>query len=184
MKRIALSCVALMTIAGCSTVQVRSTPAPGVNLGQFHTFGFMPDHDPNSKTAMFDRSPAGQEVRNRITQDLTAKGYVLAQADQQPDFLVATHSKTQEKLDVQDWGYPGPYWGYGWNDTTVTQYTEGTIIVDFVDPKANQVFWRGTASSVVNHPENPDLNRLSKAVNKLMKTVPAQMAAAPAPARM
>jgi hypothetical protein len=184
MRKIALSFVALVAYAGCSTVQVRSAAAPGVNLAQYRTFTFLPAANPGSEAASWDRSPAGQEVRNRIAQDLISKGYAPAQPDEKPDFVIATHAKRQQKLDVQNWGYPGPYWGYGWANTSVTEYTQGTILVDFIDPRTNQVFWRGTASAVVNHPENPDLNKVAKAVDKLMTQVPVQLASAGAPARM
>jgi hypothetical protein len=56
---------------------------------------------------------------------------------------------------------------------TVYQYTEGTIVVDFVDPASHRVLWRGTASSIVQHPDNPNLAKIAKAVDKLMTRVPA-----------
>src|SRR6185503_13890023 len=55
-------------------------------------------------------------------------------------------------LNVTDWGYPSYWWGYyGPGGTTVSQYTEGTIFVDLIDAKTNQVVCRRTASPVAPH---------------------------------
>jgi hypothetical protein len=60
----------------------------------------------------------------------------------------------------------------------VNEYTQGTLFIDFIDPKTNQVFWRGTASAVVNHPENPNGKKLASAVDKVMKKYPSEVASA------
>ena len=177
--------VALTAVAavGCSTVHVRSTPAPNANLSQLHTFAFMTPVRPDSRAAQLAESPAGQQIHNQLTQNLLDKGYTPAQGGAQPDFLVAYRGLLQQKTDVQSWPYAGPGWGWGWGwgwgawawdgpDVTVRQYTEGTLVVDFVDPRSHQVLWRGTATSVVSHPQNPDLKKVAKAVDKLMNRLP------------
>jgi hypothetical protein len=125
-------------------------------------------------------TPAEQQLRATLSRDMAQKGLTEAGPGQQPDFLVAYYVKTQQKLDVYNTGY-GYGYGYGWGfgGPTVYQYTEGTLIVDFVDPRTNQSFWRGTASDVVNHPETPDMGKLDSAVAKLVKQYPSQVAAAP-----
>ncbi len=67
---------------------------------------------------------------------------------------------------------------------TVYQYTEGTLVVDFVDPTTERVLWRGTATGVVHHPQNPDLNKVAKAVDKLMSHYPSSAMAAGSRTRM
>ena len=188
MSKIAYALAALVA-AGCSSVQVRTTRAPSANLSALQTFAFMTPVDPNSRAAELDRTPAGQQVRAEIARKLEDKGYTPAPAGMQPDFLVAYRADLRQKVDVQSWGYPGPWgwgWGWGWGgwawdgpDVTVRQYTEGTLIVDFVDPVSHRVLWRGTATGVVHHPQNPNLQKVAKAVDKLMdRTPPSAMAAA------
>jgi hypothetical protein len=60
----------------------------------------------------------------------------------------------------------------------VTSYTTGTIIVDFLDPRTHTVIWRGSASSTVDHPDNPDPDKIVHAVDKMMGQLPEQMASA------
>jgi hypothetical protein len=157
--------VAALALAGCGAT-VRTTTMPGANLSQYHTFSF-------AQQQAGHESLADQTIRGEIARSLEARGLREVQAN--PDFVVATHVKTQQRMDVM----PGPYYGWGYGD--VYEYTEGTLIVDFVDPKTNQVFWRGTASQTVDHPNNPDLNKVAQATSKLMMKLPFQMAAAGTP---
>lgn len=160
--------------AGCGAT-VHSTVAPNANLGQYKTYAF---EAPRYRAGRSE-SPAEQELRSTLRRDLAQKGITEAGAGQQPDFLIAYHVMQQQKLDVQSMGY-----GYGWGwagPTAVTTYTEGTLIVDFIDPRTNTAFWRGTASDVVNHPESPNLAKVDKAVSKLVDQYPSQMAAASRP---
>jgi Domain of unknown function (DUF4136) len=179
--------LAAASLAGCSTVSVRATPAPGANLTQLHTFALMLPQRSDSRAAEYARSPAGQTVREQLKGDLTAKGYTLAQNGVQPDFLVAVRSRQEQRTEIEDLGYAGPYWGWDWGwgmgwgwpaDTVVRHYTEGTLIVDFVDPRTREVLWRGTASGIVDHPDNPSLKQVSKAVDKLMTRLPPSQLAA------
>lgn len=182
MSRKIIAVAALLLCAACSTTQVRATTAPGTNLLAYRTFAFMtPPERPGGATAQLMQSPAGQQVRASIAEGLREKGYRPAAPGEAPDFLVAVHATTQEKFQVDDWGYVGPYWaGFG-PDATVEEYTQGTIVVDFIDPRTRQAFWRGTATSIVQDPQNPNPERVAKAVDKLMTRVPMQTAAAPSP---
>lgn len=172
-------------LAGC--VSVRSAVAPNANLGALRTFAFVaPDNarapvDPRSRGAtLLGDSPAGQQIQRQLWENLTAKGYAAAPQGVQPDFLVAYRTVYRERTDVTGWGGPwafGGGWGWGWGwggpwGADVNTYTEGTIVVDFVDPASNRVLWRGTATSVVDHPDNPKLGHIAKAVDKLMKDYP------------
>jgi hypothetical protein len=96
-----------------------------------------------------------------------------------PDVYVSYHASTTEKLRVHhdDWGYGYPSRWSRWHDhgmhavheTTVTSYTEGTLIVDVWDPKTKQLIWRGTASGIV--PRKPDRagKDIERAIDKLAK---------------
>jgi hypothetical protein len=166
---------AVCLLGGCTTVS--ATRSPNANLGQYHTFAFFEATEAQPRQLAFERSPAGQVVRDRITSDLASKG--LVPTEENPDALVAFHTKLQEKTDVNDWGYGGYYWAAG--PVTVNQYTQGTLFVDLIDPKTHQVLWRGTASAVVDHPENPNLDKLGSAVDKVMKKYPAELASVSRP---
>ena len=48
--------------------------------------------------------------------------------------MIAYYVTTKNKLNVQDYGYGPPRW-FGSRDIRVNQYSEGTLMVDFIDAK-------------------------------------------------
>ncbi len=160
------SLFAVLAVAACATVSTQARLMPGTNLAQYRTFAWAP-------RARQIETPADQAIRGSIQQDLAEKGIVPNPG--QPDFLVSYHTKTRERMEV----YPG-YYGAGyyaaWGYPDINTYTEGTLIVDFIDPRTQQIFWRGTATGVVEHPDNPDPEKIADAVDKLMDEYPAQVA--------
>jgi hypothetical protein len=92
-----------------------------------------------------------------VNNELQKQGYTLS--TENPDFLVALHSASKEKTDITDWGYgmgPRSRWYGGYRDIDVTQYTEGTVFVDIVDPESRNLVWRGTATTAVDDSMSPD----------------------------
>jgi len=168
MKSLFFKIAAVTLIAGCGAA-VSSTVTPGANLARYHTYAF---YTPPYRVGQVE-SPAEQETHNALRNALAQKGLTEAAPGQAPDFLVAFHARKQQRLDVTSAGYG--WWG--WGGTDVYQYTEGTLIVDFIDPTTKKAFWRGTASQVINNPESPNLAKLDKAVTKMINQYPAPMAA-------
>ena len=83
-----------------------------------------------------------------------------------PDFVIAYYVTTKNRLNVQDYGYGPPRW-FGSRDIRVNQYSEGTLMVDFIDMKNNQVIWRGRASGTLEMKGVE--KKISKSVEKLIK---------------
>jgi hypothetical protein len=159
----------LFAAASCSGITANSNIAPGTNLAKYRTYGWQ-----NQGTGQ-PESIGEQEVRSALQTQLAQKGLTLATTTP-PDFLVSYHAKKQEKVESYPGGYG--YYGYGWGGfPDIETYTEGTLIVDFIDPKTNRVFWRGTASGVLDNPDSPNMERIDTAVAKLVQQYPQQMTA-------
>ena len=96
---------------------------------------------------------------------LQAKGFVWVEDASQADLLVSWHLVTQDKTDVRTYQTPsmgvgyGRYGGYNrysmyncWGcgsqtEVSVQNYTEGTFIVDMIDPKLKKSVWRSVIQS-------------------------------------
>ena len=156
-----LALSAALVLAGCAPISVRSQAAPDVNLANYKTFAFFTGPMPGAPETLVE-----QDIRNSVERNLAARG--MTPAAGKPDFYVAYHTQLQQKLSATNYGYG--YWG-GWGPDFYT-YTQGTIVLDFIDPRTNKVFWHGTATSVVNHPENPDGQKIDAAVSKLLQHYP------------
>jgi hypothetical protein len=164
-----LSAAAILLLAtGCGAT-VHSSVAPNTNLGQYKTYAF---YRPPSTQGQAE-TIADQTITSALRAQLSAKGFTEA-TQGSPDFLVAHHVRLQQELQ-SGYGVGAGYYGGAYT------YTVGTLIVDFVDPQTQKVFWRGTASDVVNNPSMPDPHRIESAVARLVNQYPVNLAAAQRP---
>ena len=135
---------------------VQSDYDRSVNFSSMKTFGFAVQRrgatDPLSGDTLNDA-----RIRQAMESQLTANGFRTA--TETPDFVIAYHVTTKNKLNVQDYSYGPPRW-FGSRDIRVNQYSEGTLIVDFIDVKTNRVIWRGRASGTI------ELKDVEKKINK------------------
>lgn len=103
-------------------------------------------------------------IRTGLESQLIGNGFRMQ--TEKPDFVIAYYVTTKNKLSVQDFSYGPPRW-FGSRDIRVNQYSEGTLLVDFIDPNNNQVIWRGRASGTLEM-KGVD-KKISKSVEKLIK---------------
>jgi hypothetical protein len=176
MKRSIL--ISLLAFASCSTMDVKTNYVPNANFAQYRTYAWLPNKDTGQTAQLMHGSPAEQALKSDVAQQLATKG-IQQDTTGNPDFLIAYHVMSKEKTDVMDWGY-----GYGWGGgADVYQYTQGTLVLDFIDPRTQQAFWRGYASDVVNDPSQA-AGKVGEAVTKMMEKYPppSNVAATHAPA--
>jgi hypothetical protein len=103
-------------------------------------------------------------IRTGLESQLIANGFHMETG--KADFVIAYYVKTKNKLSVQDYGYGPPRW-FGGRDIRVNQDTEGTLMVDFIDARTNQVIWRGRAVGTLDM-KGVD-KKISKSTEKLVK---------------
>jgi len=175
---------AVLALAACASVDVRTATSPDANLGALHTFNVMPNPEqrqaspPSGNDPMLVNSISNRALRADLVKGLQGRGYVLAD---NPDFMVAYYASATQKLDVSYWDYGysfyprwwggvGPGWGAG--DPTVTQYTQGTVIVDVVDPRTKELLWRGSGVATVSDDQAKYEQDLWKTVTAVLEKFP------------
>jgi len=109
-------------------------------------------------------------VKKAVNAELQAKGLKLT--SNSPDFFIAEHLGTKDKIEVEDWGYG--YSRRGKYHTTHYQYEEGSLILDFVDPESKKLMWRGVAKAVVDNVNTPEKAEklIDQAVKQILKQYP------------
>jgi uncharacterized protein DUF4136 len=196
-----LTALALGTVA-CSSgggVRVTTNAAPDANLTGLHSFRVLnaPQRAPNAPALpaddpMLSNSITNQHLRADLVQGFQQKGYTQDAAN--PDFLVAYYAGTKAKMDTTYWapdygwryGYRGfgfrgarfrsawPWYGYAspYPSMQVSESTEGSVIVDVIDPKTMELLWRG--QGVANVSSNPTTytNDLNKSVVAILNKFP------------
>ena len=186
MKMPAMVAAILVAAAtACNPVTVRTTVAPDAHLANLRTFAIM---TPTAKKAnalsdntdpMLSNSIANQALRQDLVTDFQAKGYTLT--SESPSFAVAYYASAKQKLDVTDWDYGYQYWGYhrfwhgygGYPVETVQQYTQGTVIVDVIDPATKELLWRGQGQADVSQDPTTYTAEVAKTVQAIVAKFPA-----------
>jgi uncharacterized protein DUF4136 len=175
--QLATVALALTTSACASAVDVRTQLAPDANLGGRSTFWILPVPPRTTDVAsaasddpMLANSITNRALVNELTRAFEGRGYTVNVTN--PDFTVAYYASTREKLNINTWNY-----GYSWRRwprgyTDVTEYTEGTVIVDVIDPATKELLWRGQGASAVSSDPAKYTADLNKAVTAILSKFP------------
>ena len=174
MKRQSLllaSTVAVLALVGCASAPtVRAMFEPSTNFAQYKSFGFMSPLD-TDRTGY--RSIVSQQLMAATQRELEARGMTRVEAS--PQLLVNFSANLSEKLQVTS--MPGPTvvsgrYGYrrgvystwpAYEQTTVTQYTQGTLTIDIVDAARKQLVWEGVVTDSVTQKDLDDIPTAIKA---------------------
>jgi hypothetical protein len=131
------------------------------------------DYAGYSSFAMYDRSDLKtraplvyKRIKRAVMQEMETKGYQEAASDR-ADVLIAVHGSQRQKFDVTTYGYR-------WRAVDVYQYQEGTLVIDIVDRKANELVWRGTAAGVVSDNPGQDEQKVAEVVGAVLAKYPPQ----------
>jgi hypothetical protein len=136
------------------------------NLARLKTYSFYEQErkpgDPLAASPLNDR-----RIHNALDSQLTANGFSNA-ANGQSDFLIAYYVTTRNGLDIRDNRF-GILQRMG--NIDVSQVTEGTLIVVFVDRSTRQEVWRGLMSGTINPKDlDKDVNKgIARLVQKFVK---------------
>jgi len=167
-----LFCAALLVVS-CSSVKVSSDFDSKVDFAGLRTYSWMTAPESTSENVRREleqnRLIEGR-VKKAVNAQLAAKG--LRETAQDPDFLVAFHTGLEDRLDIQSWGYDYGPWGKGGPSTV--PYQEGTLILDFVDPKSENIIWRGVGKKVLSSTSTPEerQKKIDQAVERILKKYP------------
>jgi len=194
---VAAAAAAALTLMACAPgISVRTALSPDASLHGLRTFRVLPTPQPkiagaisSTNDPMLVNSISNRALRTDLAQEFAGLGYVAS--DSNPDFCVAYYASTKQQLDVTYWDYGyawrprwwsgyGRRWGRGWgadwgmqNGPMVTQYTQGTVIVDVIDPKTKDVLWRGQGVAAVSDNEAQYEQDLKKTVAAIVDKFPA-----------
>lgn len=163
-----LAVLLMMGTVGCSSVKYNNDFDPSIDFGSFNSFAWVEDIDPNAVKSRGMDPLDERRVKAALDAQLEARGYRKVTSGQ-PDFLINFYATSQEKIDVSTyytgWGYYG--W-YGGTQTSVRQWTEGTLIVDFIDVAQKDLAWRGWATAAVDDFDRMTAEKKTQTVNEIV----------------
>jgi hypothetical protein len=161
----------------CSSVRTNYDFDPATDFSTWSTYAWYPSGATSTGGARLESPLLHARVRAAIDRTLVAAGYSQTQSGA-PDFYVNYHLSTQQKLDVQtiNRGYStggtrgrrGAGWNTGRTETRVSEYEEGTLVVDFADDE-RQLVWRGSGTRRLK--KNPKPDQVTKKVDEAVAEV-------------
>jgi hypothetical protein len=164
---------ALLIGVGCSSISTTADFDPATDFSKYKTWAWMDEGPANPK---IDQLTDGR-IRTATEAELGRRGLGRADKDK-ADFHVKYHAAVQQKIESRPTtvsvGYGFRYGSVGMSSSNVYTYNEGTLVLDFVDPKAKDLVWRGTAAGTVDPSRTPEERtaRIQEAVWKILDQYP------------
>ena len=159
-----------LVMISCSSITVNQDYDPAFDFSKFKTFGFIP----LPADAGIDQLSANK-LDAAIKNELFAKGFTISE---KADFGIALMFSSQTKTSIQSYGYGYGYgaWGrpgmYGTGGVDVTQYQQGTLIIDIIDMTDQKLVWRGTGTGVMS--DSPSVEERTQNINNAISKMLAQ----------
>ena len=162
-------------LAACASgPQIASNVNPGTDFRVFETYGFIQplgtDHSSGART------PLSTRLMGSMSREMTARG--LSRSDN-PDLLIDFIVATEERVDVRStpthtvhrshWGRSFTTWPT--YQTTVRQYTQGSLIIDLIDPSRNMLVAEGGAQTRINSNTTFTQKEVDDVVGQIMASI-------------
>lgn len=173
-----------LLVTACSSYSVKTDYDRSAPYASYKTFDWYAASARAKAQARGTENPImDRRVKAAVERELAAKGYKL-ETRAEPDFLVTyypvyrnrkSHVRTTVGVGLGGWRRP---WGYGVGTRFTTgealHWKEGTIVLEVVDGKSNQLVWQAVAEGALtglDHPEEAEA-QVAKAVKDLLERFP------------
>ncbi len=184
MRALAAPMLALIALAaaGCgASLSYTADFDPSIDFQQRSVWAWYPS--PRERDRRVDNDILDSRIRHLVGAKLTSLGYPAASEDAPPQLWLNYYLVTQERARVQStntfYNYANVGWGYSVYypstvQTTVREYTMGTLILDVIDPSTRQLIWRGTATTELDGSRSTDERHaiLEEAIAGILSRLP------------
>ena len=182
LKRAFVFGLCLLALTGCATSgpSFSAISSPGVDFSSFETFNYLPQLGTDRANGV--RTPLSSRLIEAMNHEMSARGLRL---DERPDLWVDFNFVSRDGIRVRQspnmgmssvhrshWGSSRSVWAS--YQTTVTQYTEGTFLVDIIDVENAALIAEASArtrmSRDIHDMDQADINAVVKGIMaELMK---------------
>lgn len=167
--RLAGLVILALALSGCASTSVSSYVARGANLQEHRTYNWAPADARSTGDPRLDNNRFFQErVQAAVEEQLANRGFEKAAS---PDLLVHYHASVTQEIDISGAERNG---GYG-DDCQPEVYDEGTLLIDLVDARTEQLVWRGWAQGSIDGVIDDQRlmeQRIDAAVARIMRKLP------------
>lgn len=164
-----------LTVSACATMNVSSHMVGGLDFTQYHSWQWAPADALPATDARLNNAFFQDHFQGAVERQFTTRGYTQTAAGGTSDLLVHYHANVSPKMAVNT---GDPSYGACYDENCTVRVLEnevGTIVLDVIDARTNQLIWRGWAQTsiegVLDQPERLDA-RIQKAVKGMFARFP------------
>jgi hypothetical protein len=168
-----LGAAALTIFTGCSSVNVSRDYDVSTDFSKLKTFAWQHEEQPQTGNPRIDNDLIDERVRAAVNAELAGKGF--RKVDKAgADFHVAYFVEYKQRIGGGSvsvglgGGSYGRHGGVGYN-TGVSDYEEGHLTLDIIDPSDGRNFWRGVGRRTSYDNSNP--KKTTKVVNSAVAAI-------------
>ena len=157
--------------AACSGITVHTDRDRDVNMKPYKTYAWAEIKDIEAKNnPLYYNELSDKRIKTAVNEQLTKKGYSIS--SENPQLILHYHIVIEDQMELRNDPYMpyGPYWLQ--QNINYYRYNEGSLIIDIMEAKTNNLAWRGWASSVLD--ANRELNEalIQEGVLRIFKVYP------------
>jgi hypothetical protein len=164
---------AAAVLGACSSLTVNTDWNTTIDFTKYKTWNFKQDTLPYSTFTQ-------ERIRQTIATTLTTKG--LTREENNPDLVLVYRVNLRKQTQYTTvssggygwgpaWGGYGGYGGVGVSSTTAQEIPYGALTIAIVDPKLNQLVWRGEADAQLGDNES-NAQLVQQAVQQMFQQFP------------
>ena len=192
MNRTILLGALILGVSTTSAHKIRVDYDHDTHFSRYKTYRWVRPAHSGPEQAQFPNQLMEERVTGFIDEALAAKG--LKRVTKGGDLLITYRINVTEQPVLStyysgvgpgwgrgwtaDWG-PGWDTGWGWGSgvatTTVQTYYEGTLVINMVDARENQLVFQGTSTQAVSSRPQKNTRKLAKAVNEVLQKFPPRL---------
>ena len=178
MKKISwLAALTSLLLTACASgPSIVANTNPGTDFSTFKTFNYMQPLGTDRSNGV--RTPFSTRLMASMDREMAARGL---QKSDSPDILIDFNIFAEDRIDVRQTPTSTvhhSHWHRGWStwptyQTTVRQYTEGSLVIDIVYPAGSMLIAEGSATQRVNN-DTLTQEASDQFVNQIMASLWAQ----------
>lgn len=173
MKHVLFLLPTVVLVAGCSSVSVTRDYDASTDFTPLKTYAWQYETQPRAGNPRVDNDLIDERVRKAVDAQLEEKGFARAEKDA-ADVLVAYYVEYKQRIGGSSVGFGlgggsyGRYGGVGYN-TTISDYDEGQLTIDIIDPSTGKNIWRGVGRRTTYEGSDPE--KTTKVINNAVTRI-------------
>jgi len=170
LRLLAAAALVALGTTGCVTMSVSSHLDRDADFTRYHTWEWgQADALPTGDARLDNNQFFNDFLQGAVERAMARSGFARVARNEKPELLVHYHANINQRFQVGEPVNCAP----GDCRPEVTDYEQGTLVIDVIDAATNRVIWRGWAQdSVAGVIDNQD--RLEAKVDEAVRKIFAQ----------